>query len=114
MVASYWAVCAPTRMAVILSTFARTRRLLPQQHTSTRSAVGCAALQAAIASGGSVSKEFDIINVDRSALGRVGGAIARKYGDSGFAGEAKTSDICALGGAKLHMMSAKIVCRHPH
>lgn len=26
------------------------------------------------------------MNVDRSALGRVGGAVARKYGDSGFTG----------------------------
>lgn len=31
-------------------------------------------------------QEFEIVNVDRSALGRVGGAVARKYGDSGFTG----------------------------
>jgi hypothetical protein len=35
---------------------------------------------------GSVSKSYDIINVDRSALGRVAGAIAKPYGDNGFKG----------------------------
>ncbi|GAB4817932.1 hypothetical protein N2152v2_004978, partial [Parachlorella kessleri] len=44
------------------------------------------AVQEAIASEGHVRKEVSIVNVDRSSLGRVGGAIARKYGDSGFAG----------------------------
>lgn len=44
-------------------------------------------LQAAIANEDSVRKELEIVNVDRSTLGRVGGAIAGKYGDSGFAGE---------------------------
>lgn len=34
-----------------------------------------------------VSKTFNIVNVDRSTGGRVAGAIAKKYGDSGFAGE---------------------------
>ncbi|KAL4447262.1 hypothetical protein ABPG77_007295 [Micractinium sp. CCAP 211/92] len=43
-------------------------------------------VQACIANGTTVSKEFEIVNVDRSALGRVGGAVARKYGDSGFTG----------------------------
>jgi formylmethanofuran dehydrogenase subunit C len=33
-----------------------------------------------------VHKAFDIINVDRSALGRVAGAIAKRHGDNGFAG----------------------------
>ncbi len=42
--------------------------------------------QACIANATSVSKDFDIINVDRSSLGRVGGAIAKKYGDQGFTG----------------------------
>lgn len=35
---------------------------------------------------GTVHKQFDIINIDRSALGRVAGAIARQHGDKGFAG----------------------------
>jgi glutamate synthase (ferredoxin) len=35
---------------------------------------------------GSVSKSYDIINVDRSALGRVAGVIAKPYGDNGFKG----------------------------
>ncbi len=43
-------------------------------------------IQAAIANEGTVSKEYAIVNVDRAALGRVGGAIAKKYGDNGFAG----------------------------
>ena len=30
-----------------------------------------------------------IFNVDRSVGGRIGGAIAKKYGDTGFAGEIK-------------------------
>ena len=42
--------------------------------------------QACIASGGAAAKEYEIVNVDRSSLGRVGGAIARKYGDAGFPG----------------------------
>jgi glutamate synthase (ferredoxin) len=33
-----------------------------------------------------VSKSYDIVNVDRSALGRVAGAIAKPYGDNGFKG----------------------------
>eukprot|EP00887_Chlorella_sp_A99_P001969 scaffold18.g1969.t1 len=41
---------------------------------------------AAIANQGTVCREYEIVNVDRSALGRVGGAIARSYGDSGFSG----------------------------
>lgn len=35
---------------------------------------------------GTVTKSYDIVNVDRAALGRVGGAIAKPYGDSGFKG----------------------------
>lgn len=50
------------------------------------SAFTCDRLQACIANASSASKEYEIVNVDRSALGRVGGAIARKYGDSGFTG----------------------------
>ena len=34
-----------------------------------------------------VDKSFDIVNTDRAALGRVGGAIAKRYGDRGFKGE---------------------------
>uniref|UniRef100_A0A383V5K3 glutamate synthase (ferredoxin) n=1 Tax=Tetradesmus obliquus TaxID=3088 RepID=A0A383V5K3_TETOB len=43
-------------------------------------------VQDAIRSQGSVSKAYDIVNVDRSALGRVAGAIAKPYGDNGFKG----------------------------
>lgn len=43
-------------------------------------------VQNAIKTEGMVKKSFEIINVDRSALGRVGGAIAKLHGDNGFAG----------------------------
>lgn len=39
----------------------------------------------AIRTQGSVTKSYDIVNVDRSALGRVAGAVAKPYGDSGAA-----------------------------
>jgi glutamate synthase (ferredoxin) len=34
-----------------------------------------------------VSKTFQIYNVDRAVCGRVAGVIAKKYGDTGFAGQ---------------------------
>jgi glutamate synthase (ferredoxin) len=34
-----------------------------------------------------VSKTYQIYNVDRAVCGRVAGAIAKKYGDTGFAGQ---------------------------
>ncbi|GIL70387.1 hypothetical protein Vretimale_3573 [Volvox reticuliferus] len=40
----------------------------------------------AIANEKTVHKSFDIINTDRSALGRVAGMIAKHHGDNGFAG----------------------------
>ena len=41
---------------------------------------------AAIANEGTVSRSLPISNLDRAALGRLGGAVARLHGDSGFAG----------------------------
>eukprot|EP00798_Chlamydomonas_sp_ICE-L_P001365 gene1365-32729_t len=38
-----------------------------------------------------VSKSYEIINVDRAALGRVAGQIAMQHGDKGFAGTLKLS-----------------------
>merc|ERR1712003_272382 len=43
-------------------------------------------IQLAIEQESSVDKTFEIINTDRSALTRVGGFVASKYGDGGFAG----------------------------
>ena len=43
-------------------------------------------IQLAIEHESSVDKTFEIINTDRSALTRVGGCVASKYGDGGFAG----------------------------
>ena len=43
-------------------------------------------VQASIRDEGSVQRSYDITNVDRAAFGRVGGAVARLHGDSGFAG----------------------------
>jgi glutamate synthase (ferredoxin) len=34
-----------------------------------------------------VSKTIQIYNVDRAVCGRVAGVIAKKYGDTGFAGQ---------------------------
>jgi len=39
----------------------------------------------------SVEKKLKIFNVDRSVGGRVSGEIAKRYGDTGFAGEIKLS-----------------------
>lgn len=43
-------------------------------------------IQEAIRTGGTVSLDLDIVNVDRSTLGRLGGAISKEYGDKGFPG----------------------------
>ena len=51
---------------------------------------------AAIASEGTVSRDVPIVNVDRATLGRLAGAVARQYGDSGFAG---TIDVTLRGSA---------------
>lgn len=40
----------------------------------------------AIANSGTVRREGFITNAERSAFGRIGGAVARKWGDRGFAG----------------------------
>ncbi|MEL6912388.1 MAG: glutamate synthase-related protein, partial [Cyanobacteria bacterium J06598_4] len=45
------------------------------------------AVQSAIANQGSVAKDWKIVNTDRSVGGRIAGAIASNYGNSGFAGE---------------------------
>ena len=34
-----------------------------------------------------VNKTFKIYNVDRAVCGRLAGAVAKKYGDTGFAGQ---------------------------
>lgn len=44
------------------------------------------AVQECIDNETSLDKSFNIYNVDRACLGRVGGAIAKLHGDSGFAG----------------------------
>ena len=45
------------------------------------------AIQSAIANHGTVAKDWKIINTDRSVGGRISGAIASQYGNSGFGGE---------------------------
>ena len=45
-----------------------------------------AEIQDAIDNSGSVSRQYEITNVQRSAFGRVAGAVARQHGDRGFAG----------------------------
>lgn len=34
-----------------------------------------------------VNKSISIYNVDRAVCGRIAGAVAKKYGDTGFAGQ---------------------------
>ena len=48
--------------------------------------VNDAEIQKAISSEGSATRDVEITNVDRAALGRLAGAVARVHGDSGFAG----------------------------
>lgn len=71
------------------------------------------AVQAVIDSEGTLVKELEIVNTDRSALGRVGGAIAKKYGDGRFKGclelrlkgSAGQSFGCfVVGGMKIHLV----------
>lgn len=44
-------------------------------------------VQDAIKNEKTATKEYTIVNVDRSSLARVGGAVAKLHGDSGFAGQ---------------------------
>ena len=44
-------------------------------------------IQDAIKNEGKVHRKMKIVNTDRATLGRIGGAIAKVHGDSGFAGE---------------------------
>jgi glutamate synthase (ferredoxin) len=46
-----------------------------------------AEVMGAIAQQGSVSKTWDVVNTDRTVGARVSGAIAQKYGNSGFGGQ---------------------------
>eukprot|EP01025_Chloroclados_australasicus_P037806 TRINITY_DN3866_c0_g1_i1.p1 TRINITY_DN3866_c0_g1~~TRINITY_DN3866_c0_g1_i1.p1 ORF type:complete len:1631 (-),score=271.67 TRINITY_DN3866_c0_g1_i1:306-5198(-) len=43
-------------------------------------------LLAAIESGSSLERSYDVVNTDRAALARVSGAVAKKWGDRGFPG----------------------------
>jgi glutamate synthase (ferredoxin) len=45
------------------------------------------AIQAAIRDQGSVSQSLDVVNTDRTVGARLAGAIAQKYGDTGFEGQ---------------------------
>jgi glutamate synthase (ferredoxin) len=45
------------------------------------------AIQAAIRDQGSVSHSVDVVNTDRTVGARLAGAIAKKYGDTGFEGQ---------------------------
>lgn len=44
-------------------------------------------VQEAIKNEGKVHRTYDILNTDRSTLGRIGGVVAKQHGDSGFAGK---------------------------
>lgn len=45
------------------------------------------AVPAAIENNGTVTKDIEIVNVDRSSLARLAGAVALKHGDRGFKGQ---------------------------
>jgi glutamate synthase (ferredoxin) len=48
-----------------------------------------AAVKQAVETGGDANVELEITNVDRSSLGRLGGAIAKRFGDKRFPGTIK-------------------------
>lgn len=47
----------------------------------------CLQISDAIENEKVVNKRFKIYNVDRAVCGRLAGAVAKKYGDTGFAGQ---------------------------
>ncbi len=53
-----------------------------------------------------VHKQFEIVNVDRSALGRVAGVIAKHHGDHGFAGAVKLT-LTGSGGQSFGCFNVK-------
>lgn len=54
-----------------------------------------------------VHKAYEIINVDRSALGRVAGVIAKHHGDNGFAGTVKLT-LTGSGGQSFGCFNIKV------
>lgn len=52
-----------------------------------------------------VSKTIQIYNVDRAVCGRVAGVIAKKYGDTGFAGQVNLTYVFTL----LHCSDIEII-----
>lgn len=57
-------------------------------------------VQEAIKNEGKVHRTYDIMNVDRSTLGRIGGVVAKQHGDSGFAGKVQID----FNVSKLHLV----------
>lgn len=51
------------------------------------SLVSCLQVSDAIQHEKVVNKTINIYNIDRSVCGRLAGVIAKKYGDTGFAGQ---------------------------
>ncbi|GIL47362.1 hypothetical protein Vafri_4198, partial [Volvox africanus] len=60
----------------------------------------------AIVNEKAVQKSFEIINTDRSALGRVAGVIAKHHGDNGFAGAVRLT-LTGSGGQSFGCFSVK-------
>jgi glutamate synthase (ferredoxin) len=54
-------------------------------------------IQNAIATQGSVTKDYKIVNTDRTVGARIAGVIARQYGNDGFEGELKLNFTGAAG-----------------
>ena len=75
-------------------------------------------VQDAIKNEGSVHRNFKILNTDRATFGRVGGAVAKLHGDSGFAGnlsfdlEVGLVTGCLTAFAHRGAAPDLIICRH--
>ncbi len=70
-------------------------------------------IQEAIKNEGKVHRKFDIVNTDRATLGRIGGAIAKLHGDSGFAGQVSIDfEVCTPCLTLLSNLAVYLCCLH--
>lgn len=56
-----------------------------------------------------VHKTINIYNVDRAACGRISGVIAKKYGDTGFAGQLNITYDGTLYACAIDCFSCKLI-----
>ena len=72
-----------------------------------------AEVQDAIKNEGSVHRKFKILNTDRATFGRVGGAVAKLHGDSGFAGNL-SFDLEVMTPLLHTVLHTSLQCVHMH